>query len=95
MKDVSIINDLLDSNLPLDFENEKWSPEAAELYAERKAAQMQLWDSLTPEQQKLFDAYWIASCGVISVIEKRTYRLGTQFGFRFALEMLDDDPHKK
>lgn len=51
MKDVSIINDLLDSNLPLDFENEKWSPEAAELYAERKAAQMQLWDSLTPEQQ--------------------------------------------
>ena len=56
---------------------------------------MQLWDSLTPEQQNLFDAYWSASCGVISVIEKRTYRLGAQFGFRFALEMLDDDPHKK
>ena len=95
MKDVSIINDLLDSNLPLDFENEKWSPEAAELYAERKAAQMQLWDSLTPEQHKLSEAYRIASEGVSRVMEKRTYRLGAQFGFRFALEMLDDDPHKK
>lgn len=95
MKDVSVIEDLLNANLPMDFENEEWSPEATELYAERKAAQTRLWDSLTEEQQKLFDNYWIASRGVTDVIEKRSYKLGAQFGFRFALEMLEGDSNKK
>lgn len=48
--------------------------------------------TLSEEQQKLFDEFFLASGGYESVCMKRTYKNGVKLGMALALELLDFDP---
>lgn len=66
--------------------------EKTEEYEKYYASIKKLTESLSPEQQKLFDEYYDWEGAYQSLLSERTYANGVKTGMCLALELVDFEP---